>query len=89
MRERFGAATALAEAKCELAGHGRRAAFEAAVAAIERLREGAADYELMPLLLFARSVADDEAARSAISEEISDLADRYDIVIEALVTAGG
>ncbi|NNE94963.1 MAG: hypothetical protein HKN24_02950, partial [Acidimicrobiales bacterium] len=88
MRERFGPAAALAAAKCELAHDGRGAAFSSATGSIDRLRETVADFELMPLLLFTRSVADDESARSSISSEIDDLADRYDIVINTPVTAG-
>jgi predicted ATPase/class 3 adenylate cyclase len=88
MRERFEPAAALAEAKCELLEHGRRAASASATAAIEQLRERAVDYELMPILLFAQSVSDNETARATMSSEIDELADRYDIFIGVPAEAG-
>jgi predicted ATPase/class 3 adenylate cyclase len=88
MLERFGPAAALTEAKIAMAKRDRRAGFEAAMAAIETLRGTAADYELAPLLFFARSVVEDETARAKISGEIDDLAARYDMLVDLPAVAG-
>lgn len=90
MRDRFRPAAALAEAKYGMAVHGPASAAVSLSAAIADLRSETSDYELMPLLLMAQSVTEDETARRKLRDEITDLAERYNMVVpHALAGAPG
>lgn len=89
MRTRFAPASALVEAKRERRRTGRVGARASAVASIERLRGAVADFELIPLLVYASTLADEDATSSEVSDELSDLAARHDVVIDVVAEDSG